>query len=67
MVILAWVFCVMFGLRATVNTGWRRGDSSPEIAFGQVVDYAAIKGSYSFMARLVFDGQRCGGAVIAER
>ena len=39
-----------------------------EIAYGSKVDYGIMKRSYPFMARLIMDGgERCGGAVIADR
>ena len=47
-----------------VNTGKPR---PREIAYGTTVDYSLMKIRYSFMARLISDGERCGGAVIAER
>ena len=40
---------------------------STEIAYGTTVDYSSMKVSYPFMARLVNDGEKCGGAVIASR
>ena len=45
-----------------VNSERSRG-----IAFGNVVDFGAIKTSYSFMARFIMDGKRCGGALIDDR
>ena len=47
-----------------VNTGKPR---PREIAYGTTVDYSLMKISYPFMARLIIDGERCGGAVIADR
>ena len=40
---------------------------SREIAYGTTVDYSLMKISYPFMARLVLDGEKCGGAVIASK
>ena len=46
-----------------VGVKWNR-----EIANGAVVDYATMRRSYPFMARLVLDGAfRCGGSVVAEK
>ena len=47
-----------------VNTGKPR---PREIAYGKTVDYSLMKISYPFMERLIIDGERCGGAVIADR
>ena len=45
-----------------------KGRSRPrEIAYGKTVDYSLMKISYPFMARLIIDGEKCGGAVIADR
>ena len=37
------------------------------IAYGTTVDYSLMKIFYPFMARLIIEGERCGGAVIADR
>merc|ERR1719450_467023 len=37
------------------------------IAYGRIVDYATARDVYSFMARIITDGLRCGGAVVAPR
>ena len=48
---------------SVVSVRWNQ-----EIANGAVVDYATMRRSYSFMARLVMDGAfRCGGSVVAEK
>ena len=52
-------------LSSSVNTG--RKASISEIAFGRIVDYERIRGSFPFMARLNMDGAHCGGAMISDR
>ena len=37
-----------------------------EIGYGSVVDYASAKSSYPFMARIIMDGRKCGGALISD-
>merc|ERR1712098_631259 len=59
-VLLLLLFCVVTAL----NKGRR---NRKEIAYGRTVDYEHFKNSYAFMARLIIDGFRCGGAVIAPR
>ena len=36
-----------------------------EIAFGTAVDYSFAKKSYPFMARIILDGNKCGGVLIS--
>merc|ERR1712151_7338 len=50
-----------------VNTGRNIGQIRGEIAYGDVVDYSSMKRNYPFMARLIMDDLRCGGALIADR
>ena len=55
----------IFRFSNSINTG--RNVTNIEIAYGDLVDFSTIKGSYSFMARLIMDGGRCGGALISDR
>ena len=60
------VFFLAIGLGDSLNRGRARPEIA-EIAYGTLVDYDSIKLAYPFMARLVMDGQLCGGVVIADR
>ena len=65
MEILSLLFLFSFSCVRAVNTG--RRPRPREIAYGTTVDYSLMKISYPFMARLIMDGEKCGGAVIADR
>jgi hypothetical protein len=41
-----WVFTAVLAIVAAVNTGRKKTPSKPEIAFGDIVDYATIKGRH---------------------
>jgi hypothetical protein len=41
-----WVLTAVLAIVAAVNTGRRKTSSKPEIAFGDIVDYATIKGRH---------------------
>ena len=58
-----------FVMIVVISEGVSQGRGRPkEIAYGSKVDYGIMKRSYPFMARLIMDGgERCGGAVIADR
>ena len=56
---------LIFRFSSSVNTG--RKELDIEIAYGDTVDYSVIKRSYPFMARLILDSGRCGGALISDR
>ena len=64
MQMLAWCSTLSFLLVSAINKGTPR---YREIAYGTTVDYELMKRNYPFMARLIIDGQRCGGAVIGDR
>ena len=64
MEILSFLCLISLQCVRAVNTGRQ---SQKEIAYGTIVDYSLMKISYPFMARLIIDGERCGGAVIADR
>ena len=64
MEILSLLFLFSFSYVRAVNTGRSR---HREIAYGTTVDYSLMKIFYPFMARLIIEGERCGGAVIADR
>jgi len=55
----------LLGAVTALNTG--KPGQPTEIAYGKQVDYAQTKRHYPFMARLVMDSDKCGGAVIAPR
>ena len=62
-----WVFQPAYThLLDSVNRG-RLRTQEKEIAFGDIVDYSSLKRNYPFLARLLFDDLRCGGALIADR
>ena len=50
-----------------VNTGRNTRRRKQEIAWGEVVDYSSMRRNYPFMARLILDDLRCGGALISDR
>ena len=47
-----WVFTAVLAIVAAVNTGRRKTSSKPEIAFGDIVDYATIKGRHENIVTL---------------
>ena len=68
MEILAAVLMLCFlAFSQGVNTGRNTHIRRQEIAFGEVVDYSSMRRNYPFMARLILDDLRCGGALISDR
>ena len=60
------VFYILL-LSAFVTASNLREPRQAEISNRFPVEYRDIRDIYSFMARIVMDSRRCGGAVIAPR